>query len=193
MPRFTTPLATIATIAVAALAAACSDASTPVQPSPSASTPTLSTTAAPVTRLVVLSDVCDRSSFDKILGAGACRRDGAGLTWEGFIRQLTARGFAEAWRITPGALELNPGEVLLTVNRGGEVHTFTEVEKFGGGIVPRLNELSHNAWVAPECQALSASSFIPPHGTQRDEVHGTELYQCCIHPWMRMVASVKKT
>jgi len=40
-------------------------------------------------------------------------------------------------------------QMLLAVNRGGEVHTFTHVAAFGGGIVLPLNELSHNPTVAP--------------------------------------------
>jgi hypothetical protein len=76
---------------------------------------------------------------------------------------------------------------MLAINRGGEVHTFTEVEEFGGGIVPLLNQLSHNTAVAPECQALAPSDFVPAGGTTSDDVEeaGVEHYQCCIHPWMR--------
>ena len=84
-------------------------------------------------------------------------------------------------------IEAKVGQTLLAINRGGEEHTFTEVEEFGGGVVDILNQLSGNTEVAPECLALAPSDRIPAGGTFTDEVEetGTELYQCCIHPWMR--------
>ena len=80
------------------------------------------------------------------------------------------------------------GQTLVAVNQGGEVHTFTEVEHFGGGVVRVLNELSGNPVPAPECQNLARGDFIAPGGSDTDEVEepGTERYQCCIHPWMRL-------
>jgi len=64
-------------------------------------------------------------------------------------------------------------------------------EEFGGGIVPLLNQLSGNTTVAPECLALEPDDFIPPGGSDSDdEVEvGTEKYQCCIHPWMRVTVT----
>jgi hypothetical protein len=53
-----------------------------------------------------------------------------------------------------------------------------------------LNQLSGNTEVAPECKALTPSDFIAPGGSRSDEVEGAELYQCCIHPWMRTVVRV---
>jgi hypothetical protein len=80
------------------------------------------------------------------------------------------------------------------VNHGGEVHTFTEVEEFGGGIVPNLNTLAGTPEPAPECLALAGSAFILPGGTFEDEVAapGTEHYQCCIHPWMHAVVTARR-
>jgi hypothetical protein len=80
------------------------------------------------------------------------------------------------------------GQTLLAVNQGGEVHTFTEVENFGGGIVLALNALSGNPVPAPECLNLVAGDFVAPGASYTDEVEepGTEHYQCCIHPWMRL-------
>jgi hypothetical protein len=74
------------------------------------------------------------------------------------------------------------------------VHTFTEVEHFGGGIVPQLNALSGNPAPAAECLQLKPDDFVPAGGTHRDDVTemGTELYQCCIHPWMRTVVHVRR-
>ena len=67
------------------------------------------------------------------------------------------------------------------------MHTFTEVEDFGGGIVPLLNELEGLATVAPECNQLQPEDFLAPGAVSRDteDEGGIEKYQCCIHPWMR--------
>ena len=86
-------------------------------------------------------------------------------------------------------------------NTGGETHTFTRVRKFGGGFVDALNQASGNPVPAPECaqlvngvltpQAPSADNlFIPAGGTASASVPGRDdeiRYQCCIHPWMRLV------
>ena len=183
--RRLTSLFTAAAIAV--LQGACSDAGTVLPPAPTA--PTASRAGAALAedgvRRVEMLDACDPASFDAVLGAGACTRSG-GLNFSDFIAQVTAKGEADAWRFVPGNnLEARVGETLLAINRGGEVHTFTEVARFGGGIIPLLNQLSHNPDVAPECQTLQPSDFIAAGGTTTDEVEGDELYQCCIHPWMR--------
>lgn len=41
-------------------------------------------------------------------------------------------------------LELEPGEHISIVNKGGEQHTFTRVKKYDGGFVVGLNALSGN-------------------------------------------------
>ena len=76
------------------------------------------------------------------------------------------------------------GQLLVANNRGGEEHTFTEVEEFGGGVVPFLNNLVGLTTIAPECnQAVR----LPPGASSSETEHeaGVEKYQCCIHPWMR--------
>ena len=83
---------------------------------------------------------------------------------------------------------------MVAFNKGGEEHTFTEVENFGGGIVPLLNDLSHNSTVAPECTALEEDDFVKPGATYREEepleAGTTAKFQCCIHPWMRLEVQV---
>jgi hypothetical protein len=145
----------------------------------------------PTTRTVRLLDRCDPTSFNAVLGAGTCIGNGE-VTFDKFIRQLEESGVAHAWRMIPPNLTMRVGQTLLARNIGGEAHTFTEVEEFGGGIVPMLNDLSGNPIPAPECLALAPSDFIPPGGTQEDEEDeaGTELYQCCLHPWMRTVVHI---
>ncbi len=91
-------------------------------------------------------------------------------------------------KFSPGTLSASVGQTLLAVNQGGEVHTFTEVEDFGGDVVLALNVLSGNPVPAPECGTLAPSDFIAPGASRAVEVEqpGTEHYQCCIHPWMRL-------
>lgn len=133
-------------------------------------------------RLVNIMDACDAESF----AAVGCLRNG-GVNFDRFLELLGKHGIMSAWHFAPPVVHAKVGQALLAVNRGGEVHTFTEVEEFGGGIVPLLNQLSGNPVPAPECLGLEADDFVPPGGTYSDEVEeaGTEIYQCCIHPWMR--------
>ena len=136
-------------------------------------------------------DACDPETFNQAAGPGTCTRSG-GLRFDLFIEQLTKHAFVGAWRFSPNTSTIRDGATLVAVNRGGEVHTFTKVENFGGGIVPDLNALSHTPDVAPECAALEDDDFVPPGGTSREAVpqNGTAKFQCCIHPWMRLEAQV---
>jgi plastocyanin len=136
-------------------------------------------------RLITMKDACEPGSFG---GAGVdCLRNG-GILFDKFISQLGEHGIMRAWHFAPSVVHAKVGQTLMAVNRGGEEHTFTEVEEFGGGIVPVLDTLSGNLDVAPECLALEPDDFIQPGGFDADdevEEPGTEHYQCCIHPWMR--------
>jgi hypothetical protein len=62
------------------------------------------------------------------------------------------------------------------------------------GIIPDLNLLAGVPVQAPECLALAPGDFVPPGGFATDDVEeeGTELYQCCIHPWMRAVVTARE-
>ena len=98
------------------------------------------------------------------------------------------------WR-APGTfssvVNVQVGQELLAINSGGETHTFTEVEAFGG-IVPELNAVTGNTIVAPECLALSLMTSCRPVSYSDDvEEAGDELYQCCIHPWMRAIVHAR--
>jgi plastocyanin len=136
-------------------------------------------------RLVTMMDACDPKSFDA--ADVTCVRSG-GVTFERFLDPLRKHQTVGAWRFSPGAINASVGQTLLAVNRGGEVHTFAEVKEFGCGRVEVLNTLSGKPVPAPECQNLAPGDFISPGGSYTDEVDepGTEHYQCCIHPWMRL-------
>ena len=166
-----------------ALVAGCSD-TTPT--APSETTEKIALAKEGRVKRIQMMDACDPASFDAVLGAGSCSRAG-GITFDKFIELLGRHQVAGSWHFSPSIVNVQVGQELLAINSGGEVHTFTEVEEFGGGFVPDLNALSGNLVPAPECLALDPDDFVPPGGTYSDEVEeeGEELYQCCIHPWMR--------
>jgi hypothetical protein len=139
---------------------------------------------------ITMFDACDPDSFNAVLGAGTCVRNG-GLLFDNFIELLRRHQSVGAWHFTPPQGGMNVGDVLLAVNHGGEAHTFTEVEEFGGGIVPLLNNLTGLTTVAPEC---GQATLIPAGGSSSEveDEEGVEKYQCCIHPWMRAEIRIGK-
>jgi len=173
--------------AAAVVTAGCSDTNMSTNPSRMAPT-SISTDrgGSDRTKTVKLMDECDGSSFSA--QGIACSRSG-GVTFDQFGAQLARLHEVPEWRFNPGNVNLRVGEVLASLNTGGEAHTFTEVANFGGGIVPSLNAAAGLTTVAPECRQ---AQFLPP-GTGTSEVAdeaGDEKYQCCIHPWMRTVVHV---
>jgi len=144
-------------------------------------------------RTVDINDQCDPASFNAAFGPGTCVTTHAGVQLDNFIRELTQTQKVGAWNFAPRQVSLGNGQAFLAENRGGEVHTFTEVDEFGGGIVPLLNTLSGNPVPAPECGVLGSSDFIPPGSMTAPDVEtpGVHHYQCCIHPWMRTDVTVR--
>jgi plastocyanin len=144
-----------------------------------------------------LADNCDPASFDAALGAGACAHasSGSGQTFSSFNAELNANHTVAAWNMQPARLTVTEGETLPVTNTGGETHTYTEVENFGGGVVPALNTASGNPTEAPECARAATvdSSTVRPGQTMQHlfDDKGTVKYQCCIHPWMRQVVTVR--
>lgn len=141
-------------------------------------------------------DDCEPTSFNAVLGDGACIGNGH-TTFDEFIAELAETQDARKWRNQPSATHVNVGKPTLIENLGGEVHTFTKVANFGGGFVPDLNGISGNPVPAPECLNFGAIVFIPagaseegPTAGTTDLPVGTSRFQCCIHPWMRTVIQV---
>jgi len=158
-----------------ALVAACNDSSSPLD-----------------NPRVSMQDNCDPTSFNAALGAGTCTGTGS-MTLAQFNAELQATQQVTAWRYVPATLTMRVGQTIAAMNVGGEEHTFTEVDDFGGGIVPSLNSASGNPVEAPECAQLGATDFVASGQTFTTDVAttvGTEKYQCCIHPWMRAVVTV---
>jgi len=139
--------------------------------------------------LVNLMDACDPATFNENVEPGTCVDRHGGMKFDQFIAELTLTQKAGAWHFAPPNTTAREGQTLLATNNGGEIHTFTRVNQFGGGVVPDLNQLSGNLQVAPECTRLEDDDFVPPGGTYEEKVgsEGTQLFECCIHPWMRTV------
>jgi hypothetical protein len=188
-------------IGTAVVAACESRATDPVAPSPVRSTESAAAPAAPVQlaaradqqHAVTLFDACDPETFNAAVGPGTCIRSG-GVRFETFLEQLKRHGSIGAWHFAPGMVTMQVGQLLVANNRGGEVHTFTEVDEFGGGIVPLLNELIGETTVAPECNQLADADFLAPgaSSSEKETEAGVEKYQCCIHPWMRAEVRIKE-
>src|SRR5919112_5559095 len=116
-------------------------------------------------RRIMMMDACDPATFDAAIEPGACVGRHGGVKFDQFIDELTRNQRAGAWHFAPPNVTAREGQTLLAVNNGGEVHTFTRVAAFGGGIVPDLNQLSGNPEVAPECTRLAGDDFVVPDGT----------------------------
>jgi hypothetical protein len=106
-------------------------------------------------------------------------------------------------------LDLKQGDQTTIENKGGETHTFTRVQKFGGGFKAPLNGLSGNLDPAPECAQVlpdgslakqpesATNQFVEAGQTEAGPTAGSSAlpkgmsrWECCIHPWMRMVVVV---
>jgi plastocyanin len=155
---------------------------------------------------VVALDECDPRTFNPALGeegGGFCRN----VTLYGFpdhdystpLDQLVSQANAgtpdPGWDFEPDLLTIERGTTVSVVDQGGEPHTFTEVQQFGGGFVEALN---HGESIVPECAggfknvAVARTRIL--QGSRLDVAglaKGKHFFQCCIHPWMRMEVDVK--
>jgi len=189
--RVSLPGVVLATIVIGL--AACSDASMPTRPGVSApSTLRADRSSHDHTKTVRIMDECDPATFDAAIGQpGSCVRNG-GMKFDQFVSVLTHLQTVPAWKFAPDNVNIRVGDVLAATNAGGEGHTFTEVEEFGGGVVDFLNALSGTPKKAPECVALALSDLVAPGATKSEVTYEAcdEKYQCCIHPWMRAVVHI---
>jgi plastocyanin len=154
----------------------------------------------PIPRQIVALDECDPTTFNAVLGPDFCKN--VALAFVTPFATKFADLFAKAaagvpdpnWDFEPDKVTIKKGTPLIVVNQGGEPHTFTQVAKFGGGFVAGLNA---GQAPVPEC----AGGFKTPvartgilQGSQL-QVAGLSkcehLFQCCIHPWMRVTVDVK--
>jgi plastocyanin len=152
---------------------------------------------------VVALDECDPDTFNAALGEGgtgfchnvALSAFGFATTLPDLIANAAAGTPDPGWDFEPDQLTIRPGTLLSVVDQGGEPHTFTEVAQFGGGFIPDLN---HGEPTVPECAggfsnvAVARTRIV--QGSRLDVTglsKGKHLFQCCIHPWMRMEVDVK--
>ncbi len=144
-------------------------------------------------KAVEMLDRCDPASFNAMFGPGVCVEDHPGVGVDKFLNVLERAQKIGAWHFAPGSIMLKDGQAFQAHNSGGELHTFTEVDEFGGGFIPELNALTGDVDPAPECLNMPALEFIAPGQNSDPEVEskGTHLYQCCIHPWMRATVTVR--
>lgn len=121
---------------------------------------------------------------------------GAQTTFPDFLAEVAAGTPDPNWDFEPDQLTIKKGTAVSVIDQGGEPHTFTEVAKFGGGFVPPLN--APNETVVPECVGgFSKVAVAKTRILQGSQLNitglskGKHLFQCCIHPWMRMEIDVK--
>ena len=145
--------------------------------------------------VVKVKDDCDPATFNAAIGPGTCVGNGD-TTFQEFIGQLGRLNEAPKWRFSPRYLRIDADDVLVAKNVGGEEHTFTPVDHFGGGCVPPVEAaLRDPEPTVPECsdQALLEETSIAP-GQKLvfdDLARGKHLFECLIHPWMRSVVVVR--
>ena len=160
--------------------------------------------AGPDSRTIKAFDDCEAASFNAAVAPGTCVGDGE-TTFDDFLGQLVANGnvpneAAKDWDFSRENFDLDAGGSLKILNRGGEVHTFTKVENFGGSCIEILNDVLNSSPNAtgeelaplPECSELG-NTAIPPGGTLtvKHLAPGVYKFQCLIHPWMQSTAVVE--
>jgi plastocyanin len=152
----------------------------------------------PSTAQVVALDECDPTTFNAALGPSFCHNIALGYstTLSDLLAKAAAGTPDPGWDFEPDTVNVKAGGTLYVSDQGGEPHTFTEVKSFGGGFLPVLNGPGEQ--VVTECDGgfanvavartriLQGSLTIVPNLTK-----GEHLYQCCIHPWMRVKVEVK--
>jgi plastocyanin len=150
---------------------------------------------------IVALDECDPTTFNAVLGPDFCKNVALAFvtpfatTFKQLFDEAAAGQPDPGWDFEPDRVSIAKGTPLIVVNQGGEPHTFTEVAKFGGGFIPPLN--SGQATV-PECAGgfkdLAVARTRILQGSQLQVTglsKGEHLFECCIHPWMRVTIDVK--
>ncbi len=149
---------------------------------------------------VVALDECDPATFNApdAVGPDFCRNValGASTKFADLFTEAQSNNPDPKWDFEPDSLTIAKGTVLSVVDQGGEPHTFTEVAKFGGGFIPGLNAPGEDT--VPECQGgFSRVEVARTRILQGSQLQltglskGEHLFQCCIHPWMRMEVDVQ--
>jgi plastocyanin len=156
---------------------------------------------------IVALDECDPTTFNAVLGLDFCKNVALAFvlpfatTFSDLFAQAAAGHPDPGWDFEPDRVTINKGTPLIVVDQGGEPHTFTEVARFGGGFVggaDGLGGLNGGQAPVPECKggfkdvAVARTRILQGSQLQvTDLSKGKHLFQCCIHPWMRVTVDVK--
>src|SRR5215471_5775022 len=145
----------------------------------------------PIAQIVAL-DECEPSSFNAVLGPDFCKNVALGA-FTSFTRLFDEAKDGNPdpnWDFEPDVLTIRQGTTVNVANEGGEPHTFTEVRRFGGGFIDDLN---HGEPVVSECAggfgnvAVARTRILQGSNVNVSGLSkGEHLFQCCIHPWMRV-------
>ena len=86
-------------------------------------------------------DECDPTTFNIALGADFCKNVtlGAFTTLPDLFHEAQTGHPDPKWDFEPDTLDVPEGTILNISDQGGEPHTFTEVQHFGGGFIAQLN------------------------------------------------------
>lgn len=154
-------------------------------------------TQPPLVQVVAL-DECDPTTFNAALGPDFCKNVtlGAFTTLDDLFAKAAEGKPDRGWDFEPDTVRIKEGTMVSVVDQGGEPHTFTEVEQFGGGFIAGLNAPGENT--VPECSGGFSKVKVArtrllqgSHVEITDLKKGEHLFQCCIHPWMRVKVEVK--
>jgi plastocyanin len=151
----------------------------------------------PALAQIVALDECDPVTFNAALGPDFCKNVtlGAFTTLSDLFAKAAAGTPDPGWDFEPDTLHIHKGTTLSIVDQGGEPHTFTEVAQFGGGFIDGLNA---GEATVPECAGGFANVAVAKtrilqgsHVEITGLKKGKHLFECCIHPWMRVKVDVK--
>ena len=154
--------------------------------------------SSPTPAQIVALDECDPVTFNAALGPNFCHNVtlGAFTTLTDLFAKAAAGTPDPNWDFEPDTVNIKKGTTVIVVDQGGEPHTFTEVKEFGGGFIPGLNAPGEDT--VRECSGGFANVAVAKtrilQGSQvqiSDLSQGEHLFQCCIHPWMRVRVEVK--
>ena len=158
---------------------------------------TVGTASADNARRIQITDDCDPVTFAFV--PGGCFGEGR-TTFPQFLAEVQATGSAEDWDFAPSRAKVKAGQTVIATNRGGEVHTFTCVTQFGGGVVGLLNQLSGDTTLAVPCDFPDVFAAVGPTAVLQGKSAtvtvgntGPVMYQCVIHPWMRTTLQVERS
>jgi hypothetical protein len=150
---------------------------------------------------IALADNCDPITFNAALGPGACVGRGdttipefGSVLFSPLIDNFKVFVGHPAWRMEPPYVSIRSGQKVQVTNSGGEGHTFTKVNQFGGGFIAGLNGADVAA--APACVDPKNPPVVIAPGQTVNVAGaglpgGQNLFMCCIHPWMRAVVDVE--